>query len=177
MPSLILLIIIGFGFWGTSKRIKVVNLTAYELVTRPDLRAFEWIRDNTAVDDNFLVNSFFAYNNTLVAGSDGGWWIPMLAARKTTLPPLTYGFEEGDNVSYFNDTNNFYREIQNKGITEPEVISMLKKLGIRYIYIGQRQGEVNNPGPKLLDSVKLVNNPNFKVKYNQDNVWIFEIDP
>jgi hypothetical protein len=175
LPILIFLVIIVIGSWGTSKRINEVNLSAYELVTRPDLRAMEWIKDNTAESDDFLVNSFFAYSDTLVVGSDGGWWIPMLTGRKTTLPPLTYGIEEGGKVTDINSTNDLYREIQNKGITDPDVISMLKQHGINYIYSGQRQGSVNNPGPKIIDPQVLAGNPNFKVKYNQDRVWIFEL--
>jgi hypothetical protein len=135
----------------------------------------EWINDNTAESDVFLVNSFFAYSDTLVVGSDGGWWIPMLTGRKTTLPPLTYGIEEGGKVTDINSTNDLYREIQNQGLTDPDVISLLKQHGIKYIYSGQRQGAVNNPGSKIIDPQVLAGNPNFKVEYNQDRVWIFEL--
>ena len=60
LPSLLLLIICVFGPWGLSKRIIDLNISAYDLITRSDLPAMELIRDNTALDDNFLVNLFFA---------------------------------------------------------------------------------------------------------------------
>ena len=123
-------IIVCMGLWGLPQRIKDLNIPTYALVTRPDLRAMEWIQEHTPVDATFLVNSFFAYNNTLVAGSDGGWWLPMLAKRNTSLPPITYSFEEGAGTTNLIETNNLSWEIKTKGITNPEVISLLKKRGI-----------------------------------------------
>jgi hypothetical protein len=175
IPTLILLIVCTIGLWGLPKRINDLKIPTYALVTRPDLRAMKWIQDNTPLDATFLVNSFFAYNDSLVAGSDGGWWLPLLAKRNTSLPPITYSFEEGVGATNLIETNNLSWEIKTKGITNPEVISMLGKRGINYIYIGQRQGVVNYKGPKFLDPQAINDDPNFKEIYHQDRVWIFEI--
>jgi hypothetical protein len=175
LPSAMLLIICLLGFFGLTNRINDLDISRYELVTQADLRAMEWIKANTTLNDTFLVNSFFAYDDSLAVGSDGGWWIPILAGRKTTLPPLTYGIEDGSQVTDFKEINDFNREILTKGITNPDVISKLKENRIKYIYIGQRQGTVNNSGPKVLDPQILINDPNFEVKYNQDRVWIFKL--
>ena len=176
-PILVLCIVCGLGLWGLPKRIKDLNIPTYALVTRPDLRAMDWIRENTPTEASFLVNSFFAYNDSLVVGSDGGWWLPILAKRKTSLPPITYGFEEGSGATNLIETNNFNREIQDMGITNPDIISLLEKHGIRYIYIGQRQGIVNYMGPKILDPQLINNDLSFKAIFHQDRVWIFEIAP
>ncbi len=154
--SALLLLVCLLGIVGLKIRKNDLDISTYELVTRPDLRAMEWIQENTKLEDTFLVNSFFAYNDSLVVGSDGGWWLPVFTGRKSTLPPITYGIEEGANGSSYKDTNDFYREIQNKGITHSDVIKMLKERGIKYIYLGQRQGSVNNSGPKLLDPQILI---------------------
>ena len=175
LPVLFLLIVCTLGLWGLPKRIKDLKIPTYALVTRPDLRAMEWIQDHIPVDATFLVNSFFAYNDTLVAGSDGGWWLPLLAKRNTSLPPITYSFEDGAGTTNLTETNNLSWEIKTKGITNPEVISLLKKRGIKYIYIGQRQGVVNYKGAKILDPQVIKNDPNFESIYHQDRVWVFEI--
>jgi uncharacterized membrane protein len=177
IPSLALFLVCVLGLWGLPKRIKDLNIPTYALVTRPDLRAMEWIRANTPADASFLINSFFAYNDTLVVGSDGGWWLPILAERRTTLPPITYGFEQGSVNTNIIETNNLFREIQDKGITNPDIISMLAKRGIKYIYIGQRQGVVNYSGPKILDPQIINDDPLFKAIFHQDRVWIYEIEP
>jgi hypothetical protein len=174
-PVAALIIVCVCGLWGFKERTKDLNTARYELVTRPDLRAMKWIQENTTRDDIFLVSSFFAYNDSLAVGSDAGWWIPMLAERKTTLPPLTYGIEEGSQIDDFQETNDLNRQVITKGITNPDVISMLRKNGIKYIYIGQRHGTVNYNGPTVLDPQVIIGDENFKLRYNQDRVWIFEL--
>ena len=177
LPSLLLVITCGLGLWGVPNRIKDLELSKYALVTRPDLRAMAWIQGQTPGEATFLVNSFFAYNDTLVAGSDGGWWIPILANRKTSLPPITYGFEEGRGNINLNEINNLTAQIHEKGVTNSAVISLLEERGIDYIYIGQRQGRVNYNGPDILDPQVISEDRNFETIYHQDRVWIFKIVP
>jgi len=43
------------------------------------------------------------------------------------------------------------------------------------VYIGQRQGRVNYGGPYVLDPQQLLADPNFRLAYHQDRVWIFQI--
>src|SRR5690606_6528884 len=78
------------GVAGARARMGDLRVDLHALVTRPDLRAAAWIREQTPEDARFLVNSFFAYGGSSIVGSDGGWWLPLLAGRQTTLPPLTY---------------------------------------------------------------------------------------
>ena len=66
------------------QRLNTVDPRQFSLLTRPDLRAFDWIRENTPDDAGFLVNSFFAFNNSLNVGSDGGWWLPLLTKRDSS---------------------------------------------------------------------------------------------
>jgi hypothetical protein len=163
---------------GARQRLGDINLAAHALVTRPDVRAAAWMRDHTPQNARFLVNSFFAYNDTLVVGSDGGWWLPLLAGRKTSLPPITYGFEAGQAAGQsLEATNLLAQEIQAKGVTHPDVLALLAERGISYVYIGQRQGRVNYSGPSVLDPRLLIADAHFKVVYHQDRVWIFEIVP
>jgi hypothetical protein len=173
----VLVLLCALGIWGVSKRVKDLNISTYALVTRPDIRAMTWIREHQPENAIFLVNSFFAYNNSVVVGSDAGWWIPILTGRKTTLPPLTYGFEEGVSSAFTESANYLTGEINKKGIISPEIISLLLERNIHYVYVGQRQGTINYTGPNILDPELMNNNPNFKVLYHQDRVWIFEVIP
>jgi hypothetical protein len=145
------------------------------LVTRPDIQAAEWIQQNTPQDALFLVNSIFAYGDTLIVGSDGGWWLPLLARRQTTLPPINYSSESGPRPDYTPWVNALTTEIQNKGITHPDVLALLHARGVTYVYVGQRQGRVNYGGPYTLEPVQLLANPYFRPVYHQDRVWVFEI--
>ena len=59
----------------------------------------------------------------------------------------------------------------------PGSIFTILQNDIRYIYIGQRQGTINNDGPQVLDPEVMNEEPVFKVVYHKDRVWIFEITP
>ncbi|MGE5221220.1 MAG: hypothetical protein ACM3PY_02210, partial [Omnitrophica WOR_2 bacterium] len=169
-------LIIAAGVWGASRRLNDVQPDQYALVTYPDERAAAWIRQNLSQSARFLVNTFYAYGNTSMVGSDAGWWLPLLALRQTMLPPLTYAFEQGTGPDYTVQLNTLGRQIQNEGPEHPDTIALLKERNIGYVYIGQRQGSVNNPDPPL-DPEQLLASPAFQPVYHQDRVWIFKIVP
>jgi hypothetical protein len=54
-----------------------INMTQHALVTRPDVQAMAWIRENTPKDGRFLVKLFSVYGGSVVAGSNGGLWLPL----------------------------------------------------------------------------------------------------
>jgi hypothetical protein len=175
IPTLILIGVISLGILQARQRIDDIKGDIYALVTRPDQRAANWIRSNTQPGDRFLVNSFFAYGGSLIAGSDGGWWLPLLTTRINTQPPLNYGSEEGLEPDYTGLVNGLVATIEQSGLSDPGVLNLLRERGINYIYIGQKQGRVNSPGP-LLDIDFLQKDPRFQLVYRQDQVWIFKIN-
>ena len=93
-------VFIGLGIYGSRHRLHDIEIDNRVYVTDPDLRGFEWIQENTSEDPRFLVNSFPAYGDSLIAGADAGWWIPLLANRQTSLPPLSYGSEQGNRPDF-----------------------------------------------------------------------------
>ena len=172
---LLLLLVIGTGLWSARQRLGDMQVMSSALVTRPDIRAAEWIQENTPQNARFLVNSFFAYGDTLIVGSDGGWWLPLLAARQTTLPPLTYGSEQGPRADYIAWVNMVTSEIQNKGITHPDTLALLRERGVKYVYVGQIEGRGNYDGTYVLNPDELLASPFYHLIYHQDRVWIFEV--
>jgi hypothetical protein len=171
----LLFVCLLIGVWGTGLRLHEVSPQQHALVTPPDVRAGKWIRENLSRETIFLVNSFFAYGGSLVVGSDSGWWLPLLSARATTLPPINYNSEKGPRPDYVKYTNDLVYEIEEKGISHPEVLKELEDRLVTHLYIGQRQGKVNVTGSPLLKIEELVGNPVFRPIYHQDRVWIFEI--
>jgi hypothetical protein len=175
MDGIIAFVLIVTSLFGVRQRLGDLHPEKYTLLTRPDLRAASWIKDNLHPEANLLVNSFFAYGGYLIVGSDGGWWLPVLTKRHTTLPPLNYGTEQGFQTNYIKWVNELSTAIAEKGITHPEVMNMLKERKITQVYIGQQQGRVNYPGPTVLEPRQLADNPHFRTIYHQDRVWIFEV--
>lgn len=171
-PAL-LLVVLGVGLWGARQRTGDVNVTAHALATIPDVRAAQWLQAHTPLDAKFLINSFTAYGNSVAVGADGGWWLPLLAHRAATVPPLNYSVERGPRPDYSRSILALTRAVQAKGVADPTVLALLEEYGVTHVYLGQRQGRVNNPQPAL-SSAALLADPHFRVIYHQDRVWVFE---
>ncbi len=161
--------------WGARLRSREIQAYPFGMLTRPDIRAASWIRKNTPADARFFVNAFLAFNGGSSAGSDGGWWLPLISGRQTTLPPMNIGFEQGSRPDYQQWVNVLTAEFQTKGINHPDFLAMLRERQVTYLYIGQQRGQVGNPGAPTLDPEQLLSSPNFRPIYHQDRVWIFQI--
>jgi hypothetical protein len=170
------LLVLLAGAWGAMQRRLDIQIAEHGLVTPADLRAAHWIEANLPPESLLLVNSFFAYGGSAVVGSDGGWWLPLLAHRQTTLPPLPYASEEGPRPDYREWVNALTAAIEAKGIDDPGVIKLLQDRGVTHVYLGQQQGMVNATQP-LLEPAELLASSNFQPVYHEDRVWIFEIKP
>jgi hypothetical protein len=153
------------------------------LVVEADMAAMRWIRDNTPPNARFVINSFPAYGGTLAAGSDAGWWIPLLARRDTILPPLTYGGEQGEQPGYDLGVNALIRKLRGRPLTDPTPLSVdlarpvaLKTLDanrVDYVYSGAHP----YPGPAAadrIDTAKLRASPYFRLVYERDGVEIYQ---
>jgi hypothetical protein len=170
-----LAVIIAVGLWGARSRLTEIRPDRYGLATWADIRAAAWIKANTPEQARFLINSLFAYSDHLVAGSDGGWWLPLLAMRKTNLPPLNYALEQGAQPDYRVWVNTLPNAIRDRGVTDAVVLNLLAERQIGYVYIGQKRGRVNYGGPDVLAPDTLLASRNFRPVYHEDRVWIFEV--
>ena len=168
------LAILGLGLWGAVQRLSDVHPEQAGFLTRPDLRAAAWIRQNTARDAYFLINSQFGFGTQWNLGSDAGWWLPLVAQRRATVPPMIYTVEQGGQPDMIEQTNTLARAIMDQGVNHPDTLALLAERGITHVYIGQRHS--NQPGGSFaLQPEQMLNQPNFKLIYHDDRVWIFEI--
>ena len=168
------LLVMAMGLQGATWRLADVQLNTGVLVTRADLRAAAWIRAHLPPSAYLLVNTFTAYNGTLSVGTDGGWWLPLLAGRRTTLPPALYNFEQPLRPGFEDEVAHFAKLATAPNVSQPSWATTLKSLGITHVFVGQRQGRVNYGGPNL-DPQQLSANTGLRVVYHEDRVWIFEV--
>jgi hypothetical protein len=174
-PVLGALCVVLAGLAGARQRAADLHVYEHNLVTRVDLAAMAWIRENTPPDARFLVNSFPAYGGTLVVGSDAGWWIPLLAGRANSVPPLNYGSERGPVPDYVAQVNELTHELQRLDPDAPETVKLLCERDFTHVYIGQRQGRVNYGGPHVLSVEEMLRSSSYRLIHQQDNVAILEI--
>jgi hypothetical protein len=173
--DVLVVVVLSVGLLGSGARLKDANVSQGTLVTRPDLRAMAWVRENTQPDAYFLINSFFAYGDSSVVGSDGGWWMPLLGGRDNSVPPLNYGTEEGPWPGYREWINVLTKQVQEHGVDSLSTLEMLRDHGVTHVYIGQRQGRVNYSGPHSLDPQAFLDHDAYRLIYHQDRVWIFKV--
>ncbi len=184
-PALVGYALVGVGVLllvggGTREQVQMVDGTT-QMVTHADIRAMAWIRENTSPDARVLVNTFPAYGGTLVAGTDAGWWLPLLAGRQTTLPPLTYGSEWGEREDYAHRVNTLAQTLRGRKLTNsapvkidlttPDARTTLREANIEYVYSGA------HPSPEKADRINtalLRESPAFRLVYQSGGVEIFQ---
>ena len=166
--------LLGLGVWGAAQRASQLTPLQSQLVTRPDVRAAAWLRANTAPEARIGISGFLAYGGTIAVGADGGWWLPLLAGRATTVPPITYVVERMSRSDGVARVNALMELVAERGWADPAVLAEARAEGVRYIYFGQRQGRVNNP-EGAADPAALLDRPELQLVYRQDHVWIFAV--
>lgn len=156
-----------------------------QIVTHADMQAMAWIAANTAPESRFLVNSFPAYGGTLLAGSDAGWWLPLLAHRASTLPPITYGSEAATTPDFLQQVNALAVALRGKPLTDtapaiidattPEALATLRAAGVSHVYIGAASVPVATAIDQL-DISRLQASPAYEIVYDQEGVLIFRLN-
>jgi len=131
-----------------------------------DLPAMEWIRSNTPPSAYFMVNTFhWSFLPDLVIGSDAGYWMPLLAGRRTVTVPMTYA-NERSNLPEFADRLASLDQLGGH-LTTPEALTLLHDEGITHVYVGQRGGQI------VLE--ELLKSPAFQLEYQNGSAYVFQL--
>ncbi len=177
------LALLGMVGWGIGWQSRIVE-PGNQLLTPADSQAMRWITQNTPANARFWVNNFPAYGGTVIAGTDGGWWIPQLTQRSTNLPPLLYGSERGETRTYAQMINAPAQHIRGRALvddksvrvdlTTPQALTILHDQRITHVYIGSNAlpGKAN---ADWIDPQVLRDSPYFKLVYEADGVLIFAV--
>jgi len=168
--GIVMVAVLGCSVWGLRWQQNVVD-PEFQHVRPADVRAMEWIRDNTEPDARFLVNMLPAYGSLMV-GTDGGWWIPLLAGRQTTLPPVTYGSERSSIAGFSKQVREFGYAIREHPPASPDGLALMRNAGIEYIYTGAHQAPRTD---NVIDVATLRASPDYQVVYEQGGVVIFRL--
>ncbi len=150
------------SLWMADGMLSVVNPVTI-LATRDDVTAAQWIRANTPANARFLVNARL-WQESGYAAPDGGGWLPILADRAVTLPPISYTYASSkallDHVTQVQAT-----VAQAK--TADDLLPTIKDEGVSYVYIGAKGGALK---PEMFQ-----NRPDFRQVYTNGPAWVFEV--
>ena len=152
---------------GTATLLDVVKFSAI-LIQPSDLHAMAWIQQNTPSEAHFAVN-VWRWAPGIYAGTDGGYWLPLLTDRTSVVPPaiiypLASGYHE------FQATNALLQPLsQTQALNNPDFRAQLRRNGVTHIYIGARGGP--------LDAKNLLTQPFVELIYNDGPIYIFKLIP
>jgi len=155
---------LALTFWGASGMTSIVNPVTV-LATPADRAAFAWIRDNTPADAHFVVNTW-EWLGGIYAGSDGGYWIPVLTDRTSVAPPALYAAalptaeREAINAR-------LARLAAATNLDDPALRAELAAQGVTHLYLGTRPGALK---PEQIDG-----KPYARLVYREGGVSVYEL--
>ena len=134
-------------------------------VREGDLQAVAWIEQEIPADALFYIATAF-WTPEVAHGLDGGYYLPLLAARQTIMPPQHYASDgSGDYRAFINQR---LRDLD--GAQDADALwRVLQQYAVTHVYIGVR----GTP----LDPAFFAARPDLFVPlYEQAGVWIFQVN-
>jgi hypothetical protein len=182
LQPFVVLLIIGVALFQFVQMPRIV-VPDFDLSSRPDMQAANWINKTVPADAFFLINGF-EYKQTPAAG-DAGWWLPLLTKRQTNIPPQYASNVERPIIEgYRQITTAFVEELLEQSPVSAEGKATICNFPypISHVYIGQKRGLIKGPAPDvtpdrpLLPAQMLLEDPAFELLYQRDRVMIFAFD-
>jgi hypothetical protein len=171
------LAVLTLALAGTVRQVRVIQ-PQHIMVTRPDMQAMQWIRQNVATQASFLVEGFRIYEGRTAVGSDAGWWIPLLAGRENTMPPqYALVAERPTDPGYSQQVVQLVANLETAAPASPQGLQYLCAWGISHIYVGQGQGKVGLDARQLFSPETLATASPLDLVYQRDRVYIFALKP
>jgi hypothetical protein len=165
MTNVILGLVLAASFVASHVRVTEIEPYRY-FVTLADATAMDWIKANTPRDARFAVNTTFWLPRE-PHGTDGGYWIPYFTGRQTTASVMLLGEASPDYQSSIVEMSRAEERLEK----DNSALGDLHKLGVDYIYIGQR-GDFSGQG---LNAARLKQMTGVIPVYEHDGVSILQI--
>jgi hypothetical protein len=135
-------------------------------ITREDVAAMGWIRNNTPPDALFAVNTVF-WLPRAPHGTDAGYWIPYFTGRKTTAGVMLLGLAD---QPYVDEVVEMSRAVERLEVDNGALVD-LQAMGVGYIYVGRKR-DFSGPG---LDVEQLSQARSTRVLYSKGGVSVLGI--
>jgi hypothetical protein len=170
-------VLLAISIWAAVGQSRIVG-SSFILVTRPDMRAMAWIRQNTPLTSRFLVEGFPIYSGYSAVGADAGWWIPLLAGRQNTMPPQYALLNEApEEQGYSQRVVDLVAQLKGTSPASERGLRLLCDWGITHVYVGQGQGKVGVGAVQLFSPETLMSSEAFTPVFRDGRVIVFALDP
>ncbi|MCC6457425.1 MAG: hypothetical protein IT328_20890 [Caldilineaceae bacterium] len=156
-------LLIVLGVMAVQRDVRIVA-PENGFVRAGDLEAMAWIEQEIPEDALFYIPTIF-WTPTVAHGLDGGYYLPLLAARQTIMPPQNYA----------SDGTMDYRALVNQRLRDlaaaPDAHALgqtMRDYGITHVYLGERESGVSA-------DLFLGDPADFELLYDRDHVRIFAV--
>lgn len=160
-------VVLILGFVASHVRLTEIESNRY-FVTPADVRAMEWIRENTPDDARFAINTHF-WLPSVPHGSDAGYWIPYFTNRKTNTGSMLSSL----GTQAYRQEVTALSQLTQSLTQDPAATEELARSGVSYVYIGC----MGNPFSPPLRADILLTYPQLELVYQDECAWVFHIRP
>jgi hypothetical protein len=137
-----LLAVGGWFGWSFPFSSDIVNPVTV-LVTAEDIKALNWIRENTPEDARFYINTTH-WQSGVYRGVDGGGWILPYTGRWALVPTVFYGFSpDKEQNQQLRDWGEAASEITT---CSEEFWRIVEEADLDYVYIRKGIGSLQEEG-------------------------------
>lgn len=157
--------VVGIALVGAWRMRDIVNPRTV-IVEAADVAAADWIRANTPPSARFVVATAPWHLGTY-RGLDGGYWLPLLAGRTTTMPPALYTYGAPAAVHAVNATAAVIA--RGDGLDDARLATAMAASGAEYIYVGPASRGTRG----AFTAARLRRAPGLVAVYERDGVAIF----
>jgi hypothetical protein len=165
LKAAILALSSAYLLWSATNIPKYID-PAGAYVTREDLAAADWIRANTPPNAYFMVNTInFSFSPKFIIGPDAGYWLPLLAGRRTVTLPMTFQIERFSQPNVLDQLVNLHHLAGY--LTTSDALNLMRADGIYYIFLGQKGG--------MISAEQLSGSADYKMVYHQSATYVFKI--
>ena len=163
VSALLLAAVVALAGVGSWRMVDIVNPVTV-LATEEDMDGLAWAREHTPPDALFMVNTG-VWQAPMRYGTDAGWWLNVVADRRTTLPSLLYLM---GGMEYFEGLNALAIAVEEaESADDPALLERLRAAGVTHVYVGARGGRLL---PRDLDP-----SPHYRALYTHGPVRIYEV--
>jgi len=139
-------------------------------ITRDDLAAMDWVRQNTPPDALFAVQAYQDPGALSVHGIDAGLWLPYFTGRRSTVPPMIYDGEMTPQAASVVTQ----RALDTERLpADHAALQRLRAQGVSYAYVVEPR---INFYTGLWQPKDFVADPAYHVVYHRGTVWIFALN-
>jgi len=132
--ALLVVSLVALSWWGVRDKLaRGIEPWRY-LVSDADVQAMQWVREQTPEDALFAIGTDF-WQEAAATGNDAGFWLPYIARRGTTIPPMIY-INEADPAQVA--ATNVALHALNASESSQALAAALQATGADYVYLGNR---------------------------------------